>query len=76
DITVHKEIEEQAMKQVEIMKAQNQDLHDRLRSSMKNETEFKTKLGELEKINSLAESGRTLSSLDERYRNWLKSWDK
>jgi len=76
DITVHKEIEEQAMKQVEIMKAQNQDLHDRLRSSMKNETEFKTKLGELEKINSLAESGKTLSSLDERYRNWLKSWDK
>jgi len=43
---------------------------------MKNETEFKTKLGELEKINSLAESGKTLSSLDERYRNWLKSWDK
>ena len=76
DITVHKEIEEQAMKQVEIMKEQNHDLHERLRSSLKNETEFKTKLGELEKINSLAESGKSLSSLDERYRNWLKSWDK
>ncbi|MBO4773127.1 MAG: PAS domain-containing protein, partial [Bacteroidales bacterium] len=76
DITVHKEIEEQAMKQVEIMKEQNHDLHDRLRAALKNETEFKTKLGEIEKINSLAESGRKLSSLDERYRNWLKSWDK
>jgi methyl-accepting chemotaxis protein len=76
DITVHKEIEEQAMKQVEIMKAQNQDLHDRLKTAQHSESDLKSKLTEIEKVNSLAESDGTLSSLDQRYRNWLKSWDK
>ncbi len=76
DITVHKEIEEQAMRQVEILKEQNHDLHDRLKITQRNETDLKSKLGEIEKVNSLAESSGQLSSLDQRYRKWLQSWDK
>lgn len=76
DITVHKEIEEQAMRQVEILKEQNHDLHDRLKITQRNETDLKSKLGEIEKVNSLAESGGQLSSMDQRYRKWLQSWDK
>lgn len=76
DITVHKEIEEQAMRQVEILKEQNHDLHDRLKNTQRSETDLKSKLGEIEKVNSLAESGGQLSSMDQRYRKWLQSWDK
>jgi methyl-accepting chemotaxis protein len=75
DITAHKEIEEQAMKQVENLRKQNEELSSQLSMTKANESSLKTKLGEIEKVNSLAESGRQ-SSVDEKYHNWLASFDK
>lgn len=74
DITAHKEIEEQAMKQVETLRKQNSELASQLETTKVRESSLKTQLGELEKVNSLAENSRQ-SSIDEKYRNWLKSLD-
>lgn len=73
DITAHKEIEEQAMKQVEILRKRNEELSEQLETTKTRESSLKSQLGELEKVNSLAESGQQ-SSIDEKYRNWLKSF--
>ena len=75
DITAHKEIEEQAMKQVENLRKQNEELSSQLSLTKANESSLKVKIGEIEKVNSLAESGRQ-SSVDEKYHNWLTSFDK
>lgn len=75
DITAHKEIEEQAMKQVENLRKQNEELSSQLSLIKANESSLKVKIGEIEKVNSLAESGRQ-SSVDEKYHNWLASFDK
>ncbi|MCQ2250940.1 MAG: PAS domain S-box protein [Bacteroidales bacterium] len=75
DITVHKEIEEQAMIQVESLKKQNETLQAKLHDIQTNESQLKTKLVEIERVNSLAEQGQELSSVDAKYRNWLSSFE-
>jgi methyl-accepting chemotaxis protein len=74
DITAHKEIEEQAMKQVETLRRQNEELSSQLSLTKANENSLKTKLGEFEKVNSLAENGQQ-SSVEVKYRGWLQSFD-
>ncbi|MBR4266339.1 MAG: PAS domain S-box protein [Bacteroidales bacterium] len=74
DITSHKEIEEQAMKQVETLRKQNHELAEQLETIKTRETSLKNQLGEIEKVNSLVDSGQQ-TSLDDKYRSWLKSFD-
>jgi len=76
DITVHKEIEEQAMTQVESLKKQNETLKAKLHDIQSTESQLKTKLVEIERVNSLAENGQQVSSVDGKYRNWLSSFDE
>ncbi len=75
DITVHKEIEEQAMIQVESLKKQNETLQAKLHDIQSNEYQLKTKLVEIERVNSLAENGQQVSTVDAKYRNWLGSFE-
>ncbi len=74
DITVHKEIEEQAMVQVEFLKKQNEELQTKLSTIKGSESQLKTKLVEIERVNSLAEGGQQ-TLVDDMYRNWLNSFE-
>jgi methyl-accepting chemotaxis protein len=73
DITVHKEIEEQAMRQVEILKHENEDLGKKLNTVTSVEEELKYKLLEIEKISNLSNDTQ-VSSLDKKYKVWLESF--
>lgn len=72
DITVHKEIEEQATIQVESLRRTNEELQAKLNEIKGHESELKTKLVEIEKVNSLANTSEA-TSLDGKYREWLQS---
>ena len=74
DITSHKEIEEQAMKQVETLRKQNEDLSSQLSLTKANESSLKTKLGEIEKVNSLADNYQQ-TSVEVKYHKWLDSFE-
>lgn len=75
DITVHKEIEEQAMNQVENLRKKNEELQEKLSQIQSSESDLKSKLVEIERVNSLADTVE-LGSVDSKYRNWLNSLDK
>ncbi|MCQ2251865.1 MAG: PAS domain S-box protein [Bacteroidales bacterium] len=75
DITSHREVAEQAMLQVEALKKKNDELSAKLSLSEGNEYTLKTKLDEIKKLNSLAESGQR-TSVDEKYHGWLDSFGK
>ncbi|MBQ9215001.1 MAG: PAS domain S-box protein [Bacteroidales bacterium] len=74
DITSHKEIEEQAMKQVETLRKQNEELSSQLSMTKANESSLKTKLGEIEKVNSLADNYQQ-TSVEVKYHKWLDSFE-
>jgi len=74
DITSHKEIEEQAMKQVETLRKQNEELSSQLSLTKANESSLKTKLGEIEKVNSLADNYQQ-TSVEVKYHKWLDSFE-
>lgn len=75
DITKHKEIEEQAKKQVEMLRSQNEAIFSQLETYKTKETNLKVRLTEYEKLSS-DEISDNADDDYQKYRDWLKSFNE